>query len=229
MKLKQLILIIFLLVFATTILSCGISYSSKERVSGFVQSGYRILDIKHSKDAQQFTVYRGDYIKFRLTKDTTDLVALFSTLNKSKLLTYDLETTAYFKMKQTGVYPFNIGSIQGQITVIEYHQAKYKKLSAKEAYSYIEVHKPLVLDVRTLREYKRGHLKNSVLIPVQELQKRIVELSTYKSDPILIYCATGNRSTVASKILIDAGFTEIRNLRHGIVGWVKNRYSVELK
>ncbi len=227
MKRKQLMLIILLYVFATTILSPGISHSSEDRVSGFIRDGYRILDVQSSTDAQQFTAYRGDYIKFRMPRNISDSIAVFPTLNESKSLTYDLETTAYFKMKQAGVYPFIIGSIQGQISVVEYHQVKYKELSAQEADKYIETHKTIVLDVRTLREYKMGHLKNSVLIPIQDLQKRIGELSGHKSDTILIYCATGNRSTVASKILIDAGFTEILNLRRGIVDWVKNHYSVE--
>jgi rhodanese-related sulfurtransferase len=33
---------------------------------------------------------------------------------------------------------------------------------------------------------------------------------------ILIYCATGNRSTVAAKILTASGFNQIANLRYGI-------------
>ena len=69
-------------------------------------------------------------------------------------------------------------------------------------------------------------LKDSVLIPVQELQGRLKELVAYKDREILIYCATGNRSTVASKILIDNDFSRITNMRHGIYDWVKNNYSV---
>lgn len=227
MKRKQLILIILSYIFATTILAPGMSFSSEDRVSGFVQNGYRILDVQSSKDVHQFTVYRGDYIKFKLSENTSSSIAKFPTLNESKPITHDLEATAYFKMKQAGVYPFIIGSIQGQIRVIEYQESKYKELSALEADLYIETYNPIVLDVRTLNEYKRMHLKNSVLIPVQDLQKRIKELGNHKNDTILVYCATGNRSTVASKILIDSGFTKILNLKRGISDWVKNHYSVE--
>jgi rhodanese-related sulfurtransferase len=52
------------------------------------------------------------------------------------------------------------------------------------------------------------------------------ELAELSDEPILIYCATGNRSTVASKLLIDKGFTRIFNLRHGIVDWVRNKYPI---
>jgi len=83
------------------------------------------------------------------------------------------------------------------------------------------------LDVRTHGEYKAGHIENATLIPVQELQSRIKELAEYKNQDILIYCATGNRSTVASKILIDDGFNRIINMRHGIYGWRMEEYPVK--
>ena len=69
-------------------------------------------------------------------------------------------------------------------------------------------------------------LKKSVLIPVQELQSRYKEISDYKNQDILIYCATGNRSTVASKILIDNGFKRIFNMRYGIYEWSQDKYPV---
>ena len=226
MKQKQLMLIIFSCLFTAAILLAGISYASEYRVSSPVLEGYRILNVQLDKGIQKFTVYRGDYIKFRLPKEISDPIALFPTLKQSRPLTHDLETTAYFKMKQTGIYLFNIGSIHGQIRVIEYRQANYRKLSAREADEFIKLHSPIILDVRTRREYKRGHLENSILIPVQVLQKRIRELNYPKDGAIMVYCATGNRSTVASKILIDAGFTDVFNLEHGIVDWVKKHYPV---
>ena len=49
----------------------------------------------------------------------------------------------------------------------------------------------------------------------------LLEIGEHKDQDILIYCASGNRSTVASKILIDAGFKRIYNLRHGIAEWAE--------
>ena len=56
------------------------------------------------------------------------------------------------------------------------------------AFELIRNVRPLVLDVRTSREYKSGHLKGATLIPVQELQGRLTELAAYKNENILIYC-----------------------------------------
>ena len=111
----------------------------------------------------------------------------------------------FFKMKNTGIFGFSIGLINGQLKVIEYDQANYRVITSDEAAGMIASGQPVILDVRTNREYRNGHIKDSILIPVQELQSRLKELSSYKDQDILIYCATGNRSTVASKILIENG------------------------
>ena len=129
-------------------------------------------------------------------------------------------------MKTTGRFPFTLGRIAGNIRVIEYKQPYYREVEATEAAEHLKNLKPLLLDVRTRAEYDNGHIRNALLIPVQELQRRVGELSEYQHSEILVYCATGNRSTVASKILIDNGFKRITNMRDGIYGWQKNRHPV---
>ena len=57
------------------------------------------------------------------------------------------------------------------------------------------------------------------LIPLQQLDARISEIQNHKEKPVLLYFRSGNRSTVAAKILIDNGFTNVVNLRNGIVEW----------
>ena len=109
-------------------------------------------------------------------------------------------------------------------SLTEYQQPNYTAVTAEEAAALIANIQPLVLDVRTPREYQEGHLENSFLIPVQELQTRWKEIADYKNQDILIYCATGNRSTVSSKILIDNGFKRTYNLRYGITGWASRNY-----
>ncbi|MDA3790987.1 MAG: rhodanese-like domain-containing protein [Desulfobacula sp.] len=226
MKHKHFVLVILLSIFAFNLLLLDLSYASEDRVLSKVEDGYRILNLGTRQGIQKFTVYRGDYIKFRLPEKMGESFAVFPTLKEKKQVTHDLKTSSYFKMKQIGTYPFQIKSIKGQISVIEYQQASYKALSSKHAKTYIKTDNPLILDVRTPKEYATGHLENSILLPVQELQKRISELDVHKNNAILIYCASGNRSTVASKILIDAGFKKIFNLRHGISGWAKNNYPI---
>lgn len=66
----------------------------------------------------------------------------------------------------------------------------------------------VVLDVRTPKELTGplGKLENVENIPVKELSGRIEELNKYQDKTIAVICRTGNRSTFATKILIDNGF-----------------------
>lgn len=202
------------------------AFSSEKRIDGKIENGYRVLTLESGKEIQDFHVYRGDYIKFRLPGELKEARVFIPALDEQKNLTDDIESAPFIKMKKTGDYSYTIGVVTGTITVIEYEQPSYKALSAKEAEAFIKQRKPFILDVRTPREYKSGHIANSTLIPVQVLQSRIEELDVYKNGPVLIYCATGNRSTVASKILIDSGFKEIVNLKRGIVDWHKKKFPV---
>lgn len=201
-------------------------YSSEDAVSGSVQDGYRILSIQPNVLEQSFMVYRGDYIKFALPEKFESPIVEFPTLGQKKSLSQDIKTTPYFKMKKKEVVPFQINNIQGRIRVIEYQWEGYQTLTANQANNFIKDQNPVILDVRTPKEYSNGHLENSILIPVQYLEKRISELHKYKNRAILVYCHTGNRSSVASKILIDGEFSNVVNLKYGIIDWYKKKYKV---
>lgn len=66
----------------------------------------------------------------------------------------------------------------------------------------------IVLDVRTPKELvgPLGKLENVKNIPIQELSGRVEELEKHKDKTIAVICRTGNRSTFATKILIDNGY-----------------------
>ena len=68
------------------------------------------------------------------------------------------------------------------------------------------------LDVRTAEEHKIKSIPNTDCIPVQEIEKRIVELDKYRDKKIIVYCRSGNRSGIASKILNENGFKAYKML-----------------
>lgn len=85
----------------------------------------------------------------------------------------------------------------------------------------------LILDVRLLEEiHKDGKIANSVLIPLQVLGQNLNRLD--KSKEIIVYCHTGNRSTVATKLLRKNGFDAI-NMKGGIEAWKRNHLEVKWK
>ena len=77
----------------------------------------------------------------------------------------------------------------------------------------------VILDVRTPAEFQGGFIPGAQNIPVDELAAAVGTLD--KSKPILVYCATGDRSVTAMQILQQAGFEEVYNLTDGIAGWAQ--------
>jgi len=78
----------------------------------------------------------------------------------------------------------------------------------------------ILLDVRTEREFKRGHVEGAVNIPLDSLRDRIHELD--KSKIIVTYCKVGIRGYIAERILtqkgfkvfnVTGGYTEVERLR----------------
>ncbi|MCF7821118.1 MAG: rhodanese-like domain-containing protein [Mariprofundaceae bacterium] len=82
----------------------------------------------------------------------------------------------------------------------------------------------MFLDVRTPDEYRDGHIQGAVLIPVQELGKRLAEVP--KDKRVYVYCHSGRRSVIASNMLVKGGFGNIENIEGGIVAWKKAGYPV---
>ena len=193
---------------------------AQETVSGRLVNGFRVVNATELAASPDIVVYRGDYIKFEVKGEEGPVLAV-PALDIETVLSSGLDQAPYFKMKQTGVFDYSLGEIRGAIRVVEYQGTHYQVLTAQEAREIIETLNPLILDVRTPGEFKAGRIEGAKLLPVQALAQNLSVLSDYKEEPILIYCATGNRSTVAAKILIDNGFRRIFNLKKGIRGWAR--------
>ena len=84
--------------------------------------------------------------------------------------------------------------------------------------------KYFLLDVRTQEEYRGGFIENSILIPVTELESRLSEIPSGK--PIIVYCASGNRSKQAAQILVKNNFNPVYNMLGGITEWAKKGYPI---
>jgi len=214
------------LVFSPGVPAIFASTETNIDISGHLQSGYRVLSVSQHDTDVRFTVYRGDYIKFDIAGATGETELLIPSLSISQKVKPDPADAPYFKMKEVGSYPFTLGSVTGRLEVVEYDRPQYETLTADAAANLIRERAPVIVDVRTPMEYRTGRLENSILIPVQELQQRYGELLEFKNADVVIYCATGNRSTVAAKILIDNGFTRVYNLRYGIYEWAQRGYQV---
>ncbi|MFN2262482.1 MAG: rhodanese-like domain-containing protein [Psychroflexus sp.] len=81
-----------------------------------------------------------------------------------------------------------------------------------------------LIDVRSLEEFREGHLENAQnLIYDEDFAEKIKALD--KSKPVAVYCKTGRRSSECSEILKKAGFEKIYELEGGLSEW---QYKEEL-
>ena len=79
-----------------------------------------------------------------------------------------------------------------------------------------------LVDIRTLKEYKGGYIKNAKNIDfyAKDFVQQMSVLD--KKKPVYIYCHSGGRSNRASYRLIKAGFSKVVDLKGGITAW-KNK------
>ncbi|WP_127844758.1 rhodanese-like domain-containing protein [Psychroflexus aestuariivivens] len=81
-----------------------------------------------------------------------------------------------------------------------------------------------LIDVRSLKEFREGHLKNAQnIIYDEDFAEKIKTLD--KSRSVAVYCQTGRRSSDCSEILKKAGFEKIYDLDGGLSEW---KYKEEL-
>lgn len=76
---------------------------------------------------------------------------------------------------------------------------------------------PFILDVRSLGEWKSGHIEGAVHIPCGELPGRVHELPA--GTPIHVICGSGYRSGIAGSILRRAGLRDVINIVGGMGAW----------
>lgn len=78
---------------------------------------------------------------------------------------------------------------------------------------------PLLLDVRSAREFEGGHIPGSVNIPHDQLASRIGEIAMHRERGVIVYCERGGRAAKAAAILQDEGFASIQHMEGDMTGW----------
>ena len=95
-----------------------------------------------------------------------------------------------------------------EMTVQELHQ----KLESGEKFVFIDVREPW--------EYEEFNL-GAQLIPVGDMPNRMWELDDHKNDEIVVHCRSGARSGMAQQMLLANGFSNVKNVKGGIMAWTE--------
>lgn len=100
-------------------------------------------------------------------------------------------------------------TVEGYQTITP--EAAYEALSAEAA-------DIILLDVRTEKEYNEKHIPESILLPLDDLDKQAEAVLPDKDAVIYVYCRSGSRSQKAAQQLLEAGYTQVYDLG-GINSW----------
>jgi len=87
----------------------------------------------------------------------------------------------------------------------------------------------LVVDVREPEEWSAGHIPGAKHVPKSYLESRIEGAVPDRSQHVILYCASGNRSAWATRTLLDdLGYEHVESMTGGITLWKDRGYEVEV-
>jgi len=111
----------------------------------------------------------------------------------------------------------------GYRELLEQTRAEIAEIDARGAQ---ELPGAVWIDVRESDEWQEGHIPGARHITRGYLESRIETAAPDRSAPVVLYCASGNRSVFAAKTLEGLGYDNVYSLRGGITDWKRNGYDV---
>ena len=95
-----------------------------------------------------------------------------------------------------------------------------KEMTVHEVHDYLEGGaEPLLLDIRGLDEWERGHLKGSIHIPRGVLEAELKDKLPDQSKEVIVYCAGGVRSLLAGETMQALGYEDVISMDGGYGDW----------
>lgn len=78
---------------------------------------------------------------------------------------------------------------------------------------------PVLIDVRTEKEYLDGHIPGAIMIPVDRIESNLDILEPYRKQELVLYCQSGRRASKAADALEEAGFKQVKILEGSYQAW----------
>jgi rhodanese-related sulfurtransferase len=100
------------------------------------------------------------------------------------------------------------------------YRSENNNIKADRFYTQAYAPHAQILDVRTIGEFRSGHLKNAMQadwLDHQQFEERTAYLD--KNYPLYVYCMSGDRGEESVKWLLNQGFTTVKNLEGGLIAW----------
>jgi rhodanese-related sulfurtransferase len=105
---------------------------------------------------------------------------------------------------------------------------KLQTVDAQTVKKLLEQQAVSLIDVREPGEYAQEHIPGATLVPLSKFDPRKVPQVQDDETKVVLYCRSGNRSTMAAQKLFDAGFTKVTHLQGGIGAWKEANYPTKV-
>ena len=102
-----------------------------------------------------------------------------------------------------------------------FNNESINQMNSDELMEFIELNDAILVDVRTEDEYNSGYIENSLNIDYFSNDFSVNADKLDKNTPIILYCRSGNRSSMSANKISKLGFKEIYNLEGGILEWIE--------
>ena len=93
------------------------------------------------------------------------------------------------------------------------------RLSPQQATVLINQEEGVVVDIREADAFNSGHIVNAIHIPAMQLEQQLKRLEAFKKRPLIIVCATGQKSPWAMKVIKKHNFDRVYVLAGGMNAW----------
>lgn len=100
-------------------------------------------------------------------------------------------------------------------------------ISVSDAKALLDKGGVTFLDVRTEKEYKKGHIPGAKNVPRGKLEYDIGKDISDKNAAVVVYCKTGGRSCLGTYTLVRMGYKNLKSMDGGWKAWTKAGYPVE--
>ena len=93
-------------------------------------------------------------------------------------------------------------------------------ITAQEVKNRLDAGEKLtIIDVREIYEFEESRIPTAVNIPLGTIPAQLAELEHLKNEEVIMQCKAGSRSAAAQQFLLQAGFTNVKNMEGGILAW----------
>ena len=105
-------------------------------------------------------------------------------------------------------------------TEIQQRLSQVKAVSPGEATRLLNHDNAIMIDMRSDKDYRDGHIVNAVHVPDGKGEMPAA-LNKHRERPVIVYCQRGNNSTAVCNKLSKQGFESVYNLQGGVLAWQK--------